>query len=502
MDNTPSTYIPSEPESIFALHTSFRDVTSVEVRPTTTGSLIPEYEFTWHKLDKPALLTCIDIFVYGTEAQIVIKTGVQQGYLHLRSDSSGYLFTLCCTCIALAAVTNRDNHPVDIGICTNLSVSRIKWALSDTGDNHRTSVHATFAYERHLRWIVVSHRLTISVDNIALAPKRMSVSTPLITNAPDQISLISNGQPIHSYRMHLVELPCTREYQTYLQDKYGFEQHWEDIDWLPFCNAMTSYGSNGPTMWKLLHGWLSTANASGHHGKHKTRQCPFCDQEETTAHLFTCRHQDRCMEISHQLGTYYELISQLIHPEIVNAIKEQISNWRLETEYTIDPRFAKALTVQSEIGWSQFLRGRWAKQFRVAQMKIMAHCNHRNPARAAMKTIIQALHITWDLCRSIWETRNKRAHSVLESTKTIRYQEAEKQVKAAFAACWCIPFEMRKSLFPCEANEILTKPPDWIERWLDQIQRIIKCQQDPRVTQSDRRITDYFIQSAHLPGRT
>ncbi len=266
-------------------------------------------------------------FTFGQNAKIIIDSSYRQGYCHIRSDRTGYFLTLCSTCIAISEHSNRAKSSTKIHVMMNMNSKRLERTLSDKNDNHRSSLCESFCIEKHLGRIVAQNSLNVTIASSLLILKRMSEPLPLIMNAPEQVSLIANGQPTHQYQLYFLEFPCAQKYWRFMQDKYGLETHWDNLDWKSFHKAMRSYGSNGPTLWKILHGWLSTADANQCHGAHKQLHCPFCDLPETTAHLFLCKQHEWCIEISQAMDNFYHSLSEIMHPEIVDAIQDQISNW-------------------------------------------------------------------------------------------------------------------------------------------------------------------------------
>ncbi len=137
-------------------------------------------------------------------------------------------------------------------------------------------------------------------------PKQMSEPIPLLINEPTLPVFLFNNKPTHFYRMALHHHPCTYGYKSYMCEKYGLDQHWDDIGWICFGNAVRTYDNQGPTLTKFLHGLLEKGSSTFRHGKFKQPTCSFCECEETTAHLFQFCDEKQRATVSTILTTLWD----------------------------------------------------------------------------------------------------------------------------------------------------------------------------------------------------
>ncbi len=286
----------------------------------------------WHRIQTSSPETTIAIQAYNNQIQLTMTTPGAQGYLHLQSDRGGYHLLLSGLIIGLQSIITLGIHHTSVHIQTNLSTKALSRALKDKGDNHRTSYHEYFPLKTEIQTLRDKYDITISKFSQVTSPKQKSEPSPLYYNNTTMVSLRYNGRPTHKYRMYLQTLPCAEEYKTYMITKYNLGPVWEKIDWFNFFEAMKKYDNKGATISKFLHGWLSTGSNHQRYGKFKRKQCPFCDQAETTAHLYQCQEIQQKKMISTELDDLWTKAKEHLDPQLIHQLSICTDKWRSQPQ--------------------------------------------------------------------------------------------------------------------------------------------------------------------------
>jgi hypothetical protein len=199
---------------------------------------------------------------------------------------------------------------------------------------------------------------------------------------------------IHSSDMH-----------QYLQTKYKWEDNTiANIAWMIHSNALQSLAKlQRKTITQFLHDWLPGNGHPGRSNQVANRICPCCRTQHATQGLFmTCDS----LEVH-----WITLIDKILQPfKAHHKVLASILQWALTNcrdhnfpfptrnediqQNDLHPTYTELIRAQSQIGWNQIIRGRWATQW-IQHMELVTPEKSEKHLASITTSIWQATIHTW-----------------------------------------------------------------------------------------------------------
>ena len=151
------------------------------------------------------------------------------------------------------------------------------------------------------------------------------------------------------------------------------------------------------------------------------QSCPICGFDgETTDHILRCPHPSTITEWKKSIRSLKEwMMQQSTAPAIISAIEENLNAWR-ENRPAVAyegpmPGMSKAIEAQNDIGWSPFIRGFVAVEWKEIQSQHLKLLKSKRSHKRWLKMIIiKFWQISWDM----WRFRNGILHSQSPTSTT------------------------------------------------------------------------------------
>jgi hypothetical protein len=291
----------------------------------------------------------------------------------------------------------------------------------------------------------------------------------------------------------------------YLQSKYT----WDDstianIDWMIHGNALNSLPTrNRKTVTQLIHDWLPVCGHPGQANQQSNKLCPCCRTDtETQGHFMTCN------ETSDKWNT---LINTILLPlETHFSTLTHIIRWALthcrETNHPfptnspeipqscLRPQYTALIKAQSEIGWNQLIRGRWATQW-------VQHIELVQPTLGE-KHLTSLTTSIWQATLSVWKDRCELLHkNDVSSNKRIK-DHLRPQVMALYAMKPRLD-NIDRRVLDDPIGETLKLPNPSLRDWLKRTSNVVKIgiqRANQRLKLGNTSIMQYFQIQPRTPS--
>ena len=134
------------------------------------------------------------------------------------------------------------------------------------------------------------------------------------------------------------------------------------------------------------------------------------------------------------------------------------------------------MEAQEEIGWVNFILGRWTTKWLVVQKNYYSWLDIRNsPKRWVIAIIHKLLMITWNL----WDFRNGFIHSPSGPVARLEHQTLNSQIDAQWDQGYDDLFESDKYLFTNRTQEEIRKlAKEAKQQWLKDVE-LAREQEEP-----------------------
>ena len=211
----------------------------------------------------------------------------------------------------------------------------------------------------------------------------------------------------------------------------------EFIDWQSFGRAKQTIPA-GLDCWLLEHcsGHCSTAYKLKQRRQLPHSRCPLCEAPvENIRHLLRCSDQRATTTWNEQLLSLEAWLKKAYtHPSIRILILKGLKHWRsTETDYPPQPTqpdlIYQCTLEQFDIGWFNFLLGRIAKHWALAQDAHYKSLCKRHTGQSWAKGLIVEL---WTLNWKILEHRNTRKHTEDTPEAQATLEDLKDQVRREF----------------------------------------------------------------------
>ena len=165
-------------------------------------------------------------------------------------------------------------------------------------------------------------------------------------------------------------------------------------------------------------------------------KCPNCDHPvEKSSHVLRCDHPKSKAHFNSKIADITKCLSDsLTHPELQNSFIKILNDWRKGR--TITPAsFAttfgirNAVRDQDQIGWDNFLLGRWSTKWQKVQQRHFKHTeSQRSSLRWTTCIINKFIRTVWD----IWDFRNSLVHRKGGVFQRATNNELDSQIRDEF----------------------------------------------------------------------
>ena len=200
----------------------------------------------------------------------------------------------------------------------------------------------------------------------------------------------------------------------YLLEKYHWsEAQLNDINWPAHNKELAKTPQlRKVTLFKYIHGWLSTNKRRYRELKSQTEQCPLCLEDETRGHYFVCGHP----QMAAIRVTYWKELVKGLSKNTESGFKEifiaglsTIIGREGPTDRTKTgwhQQFIEAYEAQQDIGWEQVMYGRLSKKWEpLAQLETEGHTSQGGGQWTG-----RAVRLCWQFGLDLWTVRNKLVH--------------------------------------------------------------------------------------------
>ena len=174
-----------------------------------------------------------------------------------------------------------------------------------------------------------------------------------------------------------------------------------------------------------------------------THSCPVCSAAlEDQNHLFTCLNEGANKVFIKGVDEMEQLLEEkdtapALQRAIIGSMKGVWDRNHLYPSTYWQAQFGRSFSLQSivsdqvDIGWINFLSGRWSVKWKEAQKRHYLNMNKKKSARAWAVAILKKLMmIRWDL----WQYRNNIKHSptgptAIASHHSLNYRISEEKAR-------------------------------------------------------------------------
>lgn len=240
----------------------------------------------------------------------------------------------------------------------------------------------------------------------------------------------------------------------------------------------------------MIHNILPVGAKTQRYGPKYSPTCPTCCSPlETQLHLFHCNSPSRTAWRSQFTNTLRATAKKLNLQEILIKIMVDGCLSFLRNQQPINPtdypyRFRRLISQQNQIGWLNFLRGRWSKEWAKRQHIFSHHKKQakqsQNISRNWVPTMIRA---NWDSVFEMWEQRNTDLHgSNSDTRKQARRHTCLRELRHAYATRFNQPY-YKQHLFNLPLATLEQSDNYAIQNWLALWQPVLEDDNDDSSTE-------------------
>jgi len=235
----------------------------------------------------------------------------------------------------------------------------------------------------------------------------------LLPHAGCQLHLPS-GTVTHHLKHELTVAKRGPPLMSLLTKRYSWDESiTQNIDWKTHGLVLRS-SPHPTTMIKFIHDMSPVGYRVNRYNNKYSPACLSCGHpSETMHHLHHCPSQSRARWQAQIQQRFRKTTSDRhTHPELqmvlLVGLQSTIEDHDPPSHLNHPPRFKSAIEDQNAIGWDQFLKGRWSKQWRLLHEQ-----SHVTPTDSKILTKHwppELLAGLWDSWYQMWEERNKDRH--------------------------------------------------------------------------------------------
>ena len=292
-----------------------------------------------------------------------------------------------------------------------------------------------------------------------------------------------NGTTYTSGEKHLLQRALvTTECEEYLHHLNGWNQVQHDlIDWHIRGKTLRSLSADRSRfVSKLCSRWLPVGTKLQQTDQRASADCPFCRQQETLPHLFSCPqrtdHRRTLIE-----GLAQHLFMTKTAPPLLRLAHDRIKEWLIDQHSYDDVTIGPDHPIMLLFG---YIPSTW----RLTQQR--AHQLSPDEYHPPEKWAKQLLLHFWQLAFAIWEARNHEYHR--NSPESTARQDTEARVRTLYEQRLTLPPPIRKIIFPQDIATLLRQRTTNLLQWITTTKAALaKERRNPTPLNGMHRITTY-----------
>ena len=214
------------------------------------------------------------------------------------------------------------------------------------------------------------------------------------------------------------------------EDNNWTRETFDKVDWTVHGRAINRFDNKFTTLVKMLHGILPVGRRVHKYDPIYLKSCPTCHcEEEVPAHLPICPHESR-EAWRQKLKSNFKKKLEKAHtePPLIQIATDGLQAFLDNTDLAMqpyDPTYHDLVEEQNEIGWDNFMKGRWSKHWTQMQDDYLSDTKlktNKNNGTAWATNMVSTLWTDWF---QLWTMRNEDRHG---KDKTAQAQAKREQV--------------------------------------------------------------------------
>ena len=316
--------------------------------------------------------------------------------------------------------------------------------------------------------------------------------------------LVAPLLPSHGAQLHLPEGTITNKLKRelvkakrgpilrkHIREKTGWTEETESfVDW-EITGKVMSHTPHFTTMLKFVFDLLPVGNRVHKYNPKYSPKCPSCDEPNETQH-----HFHHCP--SHSRAKWRRIFPQQFRikaqakrtdPVILDILLDGLNSFFVPAADppkpdNYDADYHSAITQQNAIGWDNFIKGRWSKEWR----KLQALHYEANPLAKpnqhenATAWATSSVRLMWEKWYELWESRNHDRHGFDSATRAEKTRlQAMREIEMLYETAELIPHQTGSNdFFDTPLEQLFIQPTHSLTNWLNQWKDTIETAMDPK----------------------
>jgi hypothetical protein len=288
-----------------------------------------------------------------------------------------------------------------------------------------TIKHIKGHQDRQARELSDHAKLNVHADKLATQSLKMKRKQPNTVLFPDATICINNLHISSNYKKLLRKSYLSMDLRDYLQQSNKWTGNTIDSVWWEVHDiALQSMSVKKWTfIQKFIHNRLPSNERQHTYHNYLSPQCSSCNKEtETQHHIFLCT---KCPKREKLKRKYKLELNCVLDKHRTNQatkiiILQNVSEW-LSTQNYIDAKtiapdasrtLIKATNEQKTIGWGNWIKGRWSKEWASLQNYDIKNSDSGIKYNSSEKWAKEIIILTWEFIHSMWLERNSCEHDL------------------------------------------------------------------------------------------
>ena len=220
------------------------------------------------------------------------------------------------------------------------------------------------------------------------------------------------------------------------KDNNWSDHLFEDINWEASRRALRRLRKAKVQLVKYLNNVIPVGKLVHTYNPKYPAGCPSCEEPiETRDHLYQCPAQSRVDWRVSFIAKLRQKLEKLntrmdLQELLLEGVKATIEGRDANTIH-VPPSVQDLYTTQTEIGWTQLLKGRISQQWSHEQQRHLGRFDKKNNGMTWATDVIQLILESW---LQLWELRNGDRHGRDSQTKAqARRDQAIRELEMAYA---------------------------------------------------------------------
>ena len=265
---------------------------------------------------------------------------------------------------------------------------------------------------------------------------------------------------------------------TYMLEKYSWSRRQSrEINWTAHHRELSKFPhTHKVTLYKYIHGWLSTTKRQYRERRSPTNLCPLCSTAEERGHMFTCDHP----QMSSIRMTYWKgLVKELGKNTPLSFTEIFIAGTVMGREEPTDTtctdwsnKFQEAYESQKAIGWEQVMYGRLSNRWEPLANNDQGVEN----STGTSKWTSRAIRSCWRFGLDQWTVRNQLVHGTDSGVSTQERLRARRMIEIIYQDLLPNLQRNERALFSRTRSEMLLIPYQSQLAWLGRVKFLCPLQ--------------------------